>query len=93
MRSMMNPHLRWDRRQARPAGTAGLFLTIPVPGPGERDGPAAATEAAAGAVKSWFLGGGDRANPATDPRTFTIGNLVRPVRCSAAPRDRIRGRL
>ena len=31
------------------------------------------------AIVSWFLGDGDRANPATDLRTFTIGNLVQPL--------------
>ena len=31
------------------------------------------------AIGFWFLGDGDRANPATDLRTFTIGNLVQPL--------------
>ncbi len=31
------------------------------------------------AIVSWFLGDGDRANPATDLRTFTTGNLVAPL--------------
>ena len=31
------------------------------------------------AIGSWFLGDGDRANPATDLRTFTTGNLVAPL--------------
>src|ERR1700722_19049959 len=31
------------------------------------------------AIAWWFLGDGDRANPATDLRTFTIGNLVQPL--------------
>ena len=31
------------------------------------------------AIVWWFLGDGDRANPATDLRTFTIGNLVQPL--------------
>ena len=31
------------------------------------------------AIVSWFLGDGDRANRATDLRTFTIGNLVAPL--------------
>jgi phosphatidylserine/phosphatidylglycerophosphate/cardiolipin synthase-like enzyme len=31
------------------------------------------------AIASWFLGEGDRANPATDLRAFTTGNLVLPL--------------
>jgi phosphatidylserine/phosphatidylglycerophosphate/cardiolipin synthase-like enzyme len=31
------------------------------------------------AIASWFLGAGDRANPATDLRAFTTGNLVQPL--------------
>src|ERR1019366_5841082 len=31
------------------------------------------------AIVSWFLGDGDRANPATDLRVFTTGNLVQPL--------------
>jgi phosphatidylserine/phosphatidylglycerophosphate/cardiolipin synthase-like enzyme len=31
------------------------------------------------AIVSWFLGEGDRANPATDLRVFTTGNLVQPL--------------
>jgi phosphatidylserine/phosphatidylglycerophosphate/cardiolipin synthase-like enzyme len=31
------------------------------------------------AIGSWFLGEGDRANPATDLRAFTTGNLVQPL--------------
>lgn len=31
------------------------------------------------AIASWFLGEGDRANPATDLRAFTTGNLVKPL--------------
>ena len=31
------------------------------------------------AIVAWFLGDGDRANPATDLRTFTTGNLVQPL--------------
>jgi phosphatidylserine/phosphatidylglycerophosphate/cardiolipin synthase-like enzyme len=31
------------------------------------------------AIASWFLGEGDRANPATDLRAFTTGNLVQPL--------------
>ena len=31
------------------------------------------------AIGCWFLGDGDRANPATGLRTFTIGNLVQPL--------------
>jgi phosphatidylserine/phosphatidylglycerophosphate/cardiolipin synthase-like enzyme len=31
------------------------------------------------AIAAWFLGEGDRANPATDLRAFTTGNLVRPL--------------
>jgi phosphatidylserine/phosphatidylglycerophosphate/cardiolipin synthase-like enzyme len=31
------------------------------------------------AIESWFLAEGDRANPATDLRAFTTGNLVRPL--------------
>ena len=31
------------------------------------------------AIVSWFLGDGDRANPATDLRAFTTGNLVAPL--------------
>jgi phosphatidylserine/phosphatidylglycerophosphate/cardiolipin synthase-like enzyme len=31
------------------------------------------------AIASWFLAEGDRANPATDIRAFTTGNLVRPL--------------
>ena len=31
------------------------------------------------AIISWFLGEGDRANPATDLRAFTTGNLVQPL--------------
>jgi phosphatidylserine/phosphatidylglycerophosphate/cardiolipin synthase-like enzyme len=31
------------------------------------------------AIVSWFLGEGDRANPATDLRAFTTGNLVGPL--------------
>jgi phosphatidylserine/phosphatidylglycerophosphate/cardiolipin synthase-like enzyme len=31
------------------------------------------------AIAAWFLGEQDRANPATDLRAFTIGNLVRPL--------------
>jgi phosphatidylserine/phosphatidylglycerophosphate/cardiolipin synthase-like enzyme len=31
------------------------------------------------AIASWFLAEGDRANRATDLRTFTTGNLVRPL--------------
>jgi phosphatidylserine/phosphatidylglycerophosphate/cardiolipin synthase-like enzyme len=30
------------------------------------------------AITSWFLGAGDRANPASDLRAFTTGNLVEP---------------
>jgi phosphatidylserine/phosphatidylglycerophosphate/cardiolipin synthase-like enzyme len=31
------------------------------------------------AIACWFLGEGDRANPATSLRAFTIGNLVQPL--------------
>jgi phosphatidylserine/phosphatidylglycerophosphate/cardiolipin synthase-like enzyme len=31
------------------------------------------------AIASWFLADGDRANPATDLRAFTTGNLVQPL--------------
>jgi phosphatidylserine/phosphatidylglycerophosphate/cardiolipin synthase-like enzyme len=31
------------------------------------------------AIAFWFLGEGDRANPATDLRAFTTGNLVQPL--------------
>jgi hypothetical protein len=31
------------------------------------------------AIASWFLGEGDHANPATDLRAFTTGNLVQPL--------------
>jgi phosphatidylserine/phosphatidylglycerophosphate/cardiolipin synthase-like enzyme len=31
------------------------------------------------AIVSWFLGEGDRVNPATDLRVFTTGNLVQPL--------------
>jgi phosphatidylserine/phosphatidylglycerophosphate/cardiolipin synthase-like enzyme len=31
------------------------------------------------AIASWFLAEGDRANPATDLRAFTTGNMVRPL--------------
>jgi phosphatidylserine/phosphatidylglycerophosphate/cardiolipin synthase-like enzyme len=31
------------------------------------------------AIPSWFLAEGDRANPATDLRAFTTGNLVQPL--------------
>lgn len=31
------------------------------------------------AIASWFLGEGDRANPATDLRAFSTGNLVQPL--------------
>ena len=31
------------------------------------------------AIAAWFLADGDRANPATDLRTFTTGNLVEPL--------------
>jgi phosphatidylserine/phosphatidylglycerophosphate/cardiolipin synthase-like enzyme len=31
------------------------------------------------AIASWFLAEGDRANPATDLRAFTTGNVVRPL--------------
>src|SRR5450755_2895419 len=31
------------------------------------------------AITWWFLGEGDRANPATDLRAFTTGNLVQPL--------------
>ncbi|MDQ2875616.1 MAG: phospholipase D-like domain-containing protein, partial [Actinomycetota bacterium] len=31
------------------------------------------------AIAAWFLGEGDRANPATDLRAFTTGNLVEPL--------------
>jgi hypothetical protein len=31
------------------------------------------------AIGSWFLAEGDRANPATDLRMFTTGNLVKPL--------------
>jgi len=31
------------------------------------------------AIASWFLAEGDRANPATDLRAFTTGNLVEPL--------------
>jgi phosphatidylserine/phosphatidylglycerophosphate/cardiolipin synthase-like enzyme len=31
------------------------------------------------ALSSWFLAEGDRANPATDLRAFTTGNLVKPL--------------
>jgi hypothetical protein len=41
------------------------------------------------AIESWFLAEGDRANPATDLRAFTAGNLVQPL----VERDRVRGRL
>jgi hypothetical protein len=31
------------------------------------------------AIAGWFLAAGDRANPATEIRAFTTGNLVRPL--------------
>src|ERR1700685_3759279 len=31
------------------------------------------------AIVAWFLADGDRATPASDLRTFTIGNLVQPL--------------
>ena len=31
------------------------------------------------AIAPWFLAEGDRANPATDLRAFTTGNVVRPL--------------
>jgi phosphatidylserine/phosphatidylglycerophosphate/cardiolipin synthase-like enzyme len=45
--------------------------------PLEQDAPDYAADDPA--IASWFLAEGDRANPATDLRAFTTGNLVQPL--------------
>jgi phosphatidylserine/phosphatidylglycerophosphate/cardiolipin synthase-like enzyme len=49
----------------------------PADNPLEQDAPDHAPDDPA--IASWFLAEGDRANPATDIRVFTTGNLVQPL--------------
>jgi phosphatidylserine/phosphatidylglycerophosphate/cardiolipin synthase-like enzyme len=49
----------------------------PADDPLEQDAPDHAPDDPA--IASWFLAEGDRANPATDIRAFTTGNLVQPL--------------